>query len=342
MGLQERLLRANEQTQSMGPKSYASERGSFGEPMDNNRNDDDDSDSVDGADLEDRTESETSGLEVSEANRGQPDDLGPQYQDRMSMGDQYGHKHRRDDSSELISRHNAQVGALQDILERRQLLASTIRPSAVQKQHSNTPIQSSQELSPISIGLDPSVPFSLGNPFSAFGGHPGADQDSPLGHAQMVPPQQSPNIVNPHKPQISNADNLDSTLPFGLNPLPHLFGFQGTGNSNLVSGPTGGSVFDGPQRGDQSAHMNQHTPAPSNDSESPSGQKVWPKIFRFTDGRINLSDFEKQKKIRLSNKSNQQASGSDNHIESAPIMFDGRQLKRKSFLILHGGIFSRR
>lgn len=209
--------------------------------------------------------------------------------------------HEVPDRNILLDNHNSQLQAMHNMFERRQL--------------NNHQLQSSQELSPISIGLDPvsgaGSPFNL--PPFPVPNHEGGPH-SPVPHS---------------KPALANPDNLDQglgpSLPFGLNPLPHLLGFQ--------SPP-----FDGPQRGDQSAHSNHHTSMSSTDSESASGQKVWPKIFRFTDGRINLSDFEKQKKIRLSSKNQH---NTENHIESAPIMFDGRQLKRKSFLILHGGVFSR-
>lgn len=205
----------------------------------------------------------------------------------------------------FMDRHNSQLQAMHDLFERRQL----------NQHHHQHQIPSSQELNPIAIGLEPGP--GVGSPFG-------------------MPPFQVPNHGNsPVRPPLvkamANADNVDQglgpTLPFGLNPLPHLLGFNS---------PT---PFDGPQRGDQSTHSNIHSPMPAPEgSDGGTGtQKVWPKIFRFTDGRINLSEFEKQKKIRLSNKN--QHSG-ENHIESAPIMFDGRQLKRKSFLILHGGIFS--
>lgn len=195
----------------------------------------------------------------------------------------------------LMDHHNTQLAQMQELFERRQL--------------SNHQLPSSQELSPISIGLDP-----------------GAGAGSPFNMPPFAVPNDGP--AGPLAKPMANADNLDQglgpALPFGLN-LPPLLGFQSP-------------AFDGPQRGDQSAHSNHHTTMPSDSDGIGSSQKVWPKIFRFTDGRINLSDFEKQKKIRLSSKNQH---NSENHIESAPIMFDGRQLKRKSFLILHGGIFSR-
>lgn len=229
--------------------------------------------------------------------------------------------HDSPDRNFFINNHNSHLRVMRDMFERRHLDHNN--NNNPQHHHSNknrlhsadrqqvtagNPVQSSQELSPIAIGLDPGSPFA------------------------MPPFQMGPND-GATRPQMSNADNLDGggglgpVLPFGLNPLPHLMGFQS-------------GAFDGPQRGDQSAHSNHHAAAmPQADSEPASGsgggssQKSWPKIFRFTDGRINLSDFEKQKKIRLSSKHG------ENHIESAPIMFDGRPLKRKSFLILHGGVF---
>nr|XP_027204330.1 putative uncharacterized protein DDB_G0286901 isoform X2 [Dermatophagoides pteronyssinus] len=55
----------------------------------------------------------------------------------------------------------------------------------------------------------------------------------------------------------------------------------------------------------------------------------WPKIFRFTDGRINLHDFEREKKrsrIKFSHK-----------MGKSHALFN---IKRDSFLILHGGTFN--
>lgn len=210
-------------------------------------------------------------------------------------------QHDIPDNSMYIDQHKSRVRAMQDLFERR-FLSGPHHMSA------------SQELSPISIGIDPvsgmASPFQV-SPFSVPNQHDHSQQVSPI-----------------PKPQLAQADHMDQgigpSLPFALGQLPQLLGFQE-------------QAFDGPQRGDQSAHSNFHSAMPPIDSDQSNGHKTWPKIFRFTDGRINLSDFEKQKKIRLSAKNHE----SDNHIESAPIMFDGRQLKRKSFLILHGGIFSK-
>lgn len=52
----------------------------------------------------------------------------------------------------------------------------------------------------------------------------------------------------------------------------------------------------------------------------------WPKIFKFTDGRINLNDFEKDKKL-----------GKVKFAKKDPL-FDN--VRRDSFLILHGGTYS--
>lgn len=51
----------------------------------------------------------------------------------------------------------------------------------------------------------------------------------------------------------------------------------------------------------------------------------WPKIFKFTDGRVNLSDFERNKKI-----------GKVKFKESS----DWNDIRRDSFLILHGGSYN--
>lgn len=212
----------------------------------------------------------------------------------------------------FMERHHSQLQAMQDLFERRQL-AQQQPPPPHQHQHHQQQVPASQELSPLSIGLD--TPFGMA-PFAGVA-HDG--------------PGQGPKMVG--GPDGDTSGGM-GPLAFGLNPLPHLLGFPGA------------APFDGPQRGDQSAHSNSHAASMAQGSETDAtsvggaggggGQKIWPKIFRFTDGRINLSDFEKQKKIRLSNKHN-----AENHIETPPIMFDNRPLKRKSFLILHGGIFSR-
>lgn len=54
----------------------------------------------------------------------------------------------------------------------------------------------------------------------------------------------------------------------------------------------------------------------------------WPKIFKFTDGRVNLSDFEKQKKL---GKIKFGKGGKDAYFDN---------ISRDSFLILHGGTYS--
>ena len=64
----------------------------------------------------------------------------------------------------------------------------------------------------------------------------------------------------------------------------------------------------------------------SNNNEDNDAMTEWPKIFKFTHGRSNLFDFERDKKmgkIRFSN-------------EEDPL-YDG--VHRDSFLILHGGSF---
>lgn len=211
----------------------------------------------------------------------------------------------------FMERHHSQLQAMQDLFERRQLAPH-------QHQHHQQQVPASQELNPISIGLD-AHPFG---PMSPFGGHPVDGPAAPKALAMNQADGGGGPMDGPHP------------LQFGLNPLPHMLGFPGAAPP----------PFEGPQRGDQSAHSNSHSSlAQGSETDSTSvgggggGQRVWPKIFKFTDGRINLSDFEKQKKIRLSAKHN-----SENHVvETPPIMFDNRPLKRKSFLILHGGIFSR-
>lgn len=169
--------------------------------------------------------------------------------------------------------------------------------------------QSSQELNPISIGLGPPT---------GFGPKMGLQSPASLG---------TPN------------------LPFAFGQLPHLLGLQGPSSpSGGVSGappPPPSSLampaVDGGSDADEriSGEDENGDPPQLEPRIGPGGQKIWPKIFRFTDGRANLADFERQKKIRLSNLSH----NGDNQIDPAPIIFDGRPLKRRSFLILHGGIF---
>lgn len=173
-----------------------------------------------------------------------------------------------------------------------------------QRRQLSNQLQAGQELNPLTLGIPGSPQSTPFNVFGSGGTHPKA-----------------------------SSNNLDSglgpALPFGLGGLPGIPGFH--------------TPFDGPQRGDHSAHSNlQSMPAADNTGGGPSlatsGAKTWPKIFRFTDGRINLSDFEKQKKIRLNSK-NLNNHHLENQIDSSPVIFDGRPLRRKSFLILHGGIY---
>ena len=63
-----------------------------------------------------------------------------------------------------------------------------------------------------------------------------------------------------------------------------------------------------------------------NENENDASAK-WPKIFKFSDGRINLYEFEKDKKI-----------GRIKFSKDEDPLFDG--VRRDSFLILHGGTYS--
>lgn len=259
-------------------------------------------DDTTGGAVEDASASATGAAETSE-NEGGAGGNGDDEADSTSTADSSPHEAAENTHNPFLERHHSQLQAMQDLFERRQLAPH-------QHQHHQQQVPASQELNPIAIGLD--APFGL-PPFDGGGG---------VGVDGM------------RAPKVMGGPMDPGPLAFGLNPLPHLLGFPGSG-----------APFEGPQRGDQSAHSNSHASSLAQGSETDStsvgggaaGQKVWPKIFRFTDGRINLSDFEKQKKIRLSNKHNSDS----NHIETPPIMFDNRPLKRKSFLILHGGIFAR-
>lgn len=121
-------------------------------------------------------------------------------------------------------------------------------------------------------------------------------------------------------------------LPFAFGQLPHLLGLQGPSPGLGPVGPVGAVEGEEGVSEDENG-----TPPEIEPRIGPGGQKIWPKIFRFTDGRANLAEFERQKKVRLSQMSN----NGENQIDAAPIIFDGRPLKRRSFLILHGGIFAR-
>ena len=79
-------------------------------------------------------------------------------------------------------------------------------------------------------------------------------------------------------------------------------------------------------------HNNIGSPNGYNYFSSPGGRDredeviKYPKIFRFTDGRINLDSFEKEKKV-----------GKIKFLKKEPV-FDN--VRRDSFLILHGGTYS--
>lgn len=132
---------------------------------------------------------------------------------------------------------------------------------------------------------------------------------------------QTPTLRHNSNSQTPHSEHNQRITFSPMQTSPHLKPFQHSfdgGAAGLRVEPTSESNF------------NQAMPS----IEAPIGatqpQKQWPKIFRFTDGRASLSDFEREKKLYSRN---------NHHQLDAPIIFEGRQLKRKSFLILHGGIF---
>ena len=118
----------------------------------------------------------------------------------------------------------------------------------------------------------------------------------------------------PSSNSAGNQDNLFQRRRLAINNVvPDIV-------HNGIAGPSGGNnnypssynnYFTGDQRGSAATEED--------------GMK-WPKIFKFTDGRINLNDFEKDKKL-----------GRIKFMKKDPA-FDN--VRRDSFLILHGGTYS--
>lgn len=160
-----------------------------------------------------------------------------------------------------------------------------------------------------------------------------------------------PNNYNNINPLLNAFAPINNGFPTGINP-PDFFSlfdapFSPIGSPGASSNPSNDNMFqrrrlsvqNHPNNNNEISHnslspvgypnYNYYAGDEGDGSHSPgSGNPMrWPKIFKFTDGRINLFDFEKDKKI--------------GRIKFAPEdpLFDG--VRRDSFLILHGGTYSR-
>lgn len=60
------------------------------------------------------------------------------------------------------------------------------------------------------------------------------------------------------------------------------------------------------------------------------GHMQYPKIFRFNEERVNIEDFDRQKKIRFYNLNKKEQNE----------LLEPENVKRNELLILHGGIFT--
>lgn len=205
----------------------------------------------------------------------------------------------------------------------------------------------------------PPPPLGLPVPPTSFGTRTSSNPTGRLNvrntppHPSSAPPD--PNVRNDNEPLPNNGNNnnnhhnsnTNNRNQNNFNPFVNPFGSQGFG-------PDFFSLFDAPfspltnpagqdnnfQR--RRLSLNNVPDVHSNSigsggaagypsynyytgGEDDASQK-WPKIFKFTDGRINLNDFEKDKKlgrVKFSKK--------DPHFDN---------IRRDSFLILHGGTYS--
>lgn len=97
------------------------------------------------------------------------------------------------------------------------------------------------------------------------------------------------------------------------------------------SGGTGEEIYSPNELGDDQ-FLGDGPPPPSSSTSGPStqspGGSMYPQIFRFTDGRANLYEFEREKKRSRIKFSQKLAKGANQALYN---------IKRESFLILHGG-----
>lgn len=187
-------------------------------------------------------------------------------------------------------------------------------------------IQTIEELNPISLGIE------------------GGERDNVFSLSQLASPQTN----NQNSDTIDQANNLNQSpiIPFNLSPVPQLLGFQSptyetTASIKQDDQPNIAPLISANLVSQDTGALGVSNEAGNAEQELGSSQQVvtdkdWPKIFKFTDGRANLSEFEREKKVRLSKS---HLIDKNNQIDSQ-VIFDGRPIRRKSFLILHGGILS--
>ncbi|KAH9401140.1 hypothetical protein TYRP_002731 [Tyrophagus putrescentiae] len=144
-----------------------------------------------------------------------------------------------------------------------------------------------------------------------------------------LPPSPASPVAPPPPPPTSSADleasrgggPPSSTLPGGIHLKPEI-------GPPLFSNDL---VQPSPPPPPSSAEFGGDGGGGGSSSPAVSSGPPWPKIFRFTDGRINLHDFEREKKrsrVKFSAKL---------QMASKAALYN---IKRESFLILHGGTFS--
>lgn len=266
-------------------------------------------------------------------------------------------------SSNILASHLDDVSDNKQHLDQEKGLPRHLSLSSSASRNHVQQVPASQELKPISIGLDDISRndnlFGIA-PFVSNAGQ--LDQFGRLDGSLSDPPQ-GPKSLLASSDNIDQTNNLAPMLPFGLGPLPQLLGFQSSPfaqdvasgnlkargdhqtiplnqlvhNNQQIQQSSQQSLNQSPNAASQALgdqEMGSARQASATSSSSALGEKEWPKIFRFTDGRANLSEFEREKKIRLSKNNHV-----DNQIDSQ-VIFDGRPLRRKSFLILHGGILN--
>jgi hypothetical protein len=120
-------------------------------------------------------------------------------------------------------------------------------------------------------------------------------------------------LPSPSSNAAGNQDNLFQRRRLAINNVvPDIVHNGIAGNNNGGYNPSSYNYISGDQRGSAATEED--------------GMK-WPKIFKFADGRINLNDFERDKKL-----------GKIQFIKKEPV-FDN--VRRNSFLILHGGTYSK-
>ncbi|XP_074596136.1 uncharacterized protein LOC141851301 [Brevipalpus obovatus] len=231
--------------------------------------------------------------------------------------------HHHDDISPVLNGNRVEDGESPNYEDR-----PTIKPISNKKangrRYSDVRIRKQAPLYPRPQS-NPFDPTGLGG---GGGGGPGLGPSlGPNIGAEFIPGFQDPTLGGGRGPVFPFFDSN----PF-LGPGPNEHGPNGEHQPPSINGPNSDNgAFQRRRLAMNSIHNNNdnslgygYPPYNYYRGEDEAATK-WPKIFKFTDGRVNLSDFERNKKLGKVKFTKKDA-------------FD--DVRRDSFLILHGGAYN--